>query len=151
MKWAFNRTKHLLKEICLYRHFFVQTAVTSQRKRQSHFHAPRNDREIEGFHPLSHGSDLAPLCHPLSASFIIKSVNFFFYGGGKRSHHGPLWPKTCPKGPFPSFRREMVPANLIYRLPECFVNSFSSASFSHFPLDRLKTYVSRLLVVLETK
>ena len=54
---------------------FHETAVTSKRKKLLEIRWYQNSRIVEGFHPLFHESDLAPLFHPLSALFR-PSFNF---------------------------------------------------------------------------
>ena len=54
---------------------------------------------------------------------------------------GPLRAKTCPWDPYPSCKKEPIPASPIDRLPECFVISFISDSFSHFHFDRNNTHI----------
>ena len=73
-KWPFSRSKELVKEIFLYRHFFFQTAVTSKRKKIQYLPIAQNYHEIGGFHSLFHESDLGPPFHPLSASFVKESI-----------------------------------------------------------------------------
>ena len=64
----------------------------------------------------------APKINPSLEDLDIKYKCFVTrVGWAKKSHRGPFWPKTCPQDPFPSWKREMIPATSIDRLPECFV------------------------------
>ena len=47
-----------------------QMAVSRKWKKLLEIRWSQNSRIVQGFHPLFHESDLAPLFHPLSASFL---------------------------------------------------------------------------------
>ena len=80
--------------------------------------------------------------HPtLSSSFGLFLERKHFFGVFQLGQIGPLWSKTCPWDPYPSCKKEPIPASPIDRLPECFVISFISDSFSHFHFDRNNTHI----------
>ena len=90
-------------------------------------------------------------CATLSSSFGLFHKRKHFFGVFQGGHWGPFWPRTCPQDPFPSWKKKMIPGSPIDRFPECFVISFIPASFSHFHSACLKTHISQLKEVLETK
>ena len=68
-------------------------AVSQKRKKLLEIRWSQNSRIVQGFHPLFHESDLAPLFHPLSASFL-KETTFsgcsrFPMISEKRSEYAP--------------------------------------------------------------
>ena len=85
------------------------------------------------------------------SSFGLFHKRKHFFGVFQVGLSGPFWPRTCPQDPFPSWKKKMIPGSPIDRFPECFVISFIPASFSHFHSARLKTHISQLLEVPETK
>merc|ERR1711888_386120 len=72
---------------------FVQTAVTSKQKKLPQIRWCQNSRIVEGFHPLFHESDLVPLFHPLSASFVKEGT---FSGCSRWAKVGHFGPKHAP-------------------------------------------------------
>ena len=57
----------------------------------------------------------------LSSSFGLFLERKHFFGVFQLGQIGPLWSKTCPWDPYPSCKKEPIPASPIDRLPECFV------------------------------
>ena len=70
----------------------------------------QNSRMIEGFHLLFHESGLAPLFHPLSASFSQKKTLFRGVPGCSQLLSSI---RICPRDRFPSRKK-----NLLYLLKE---------------------------------
>ena len=90
-------------------------------------------------------------CATLSSSFGLFRKRKHFFGVFQVGQSGPFWSRTCPQDPFPSWKKKMIPGSPIDRFPECFVISFIPASFSRFHSACLKTHISQLKEVLETK
>ena len=78
---AFNTARQYVTIVDLNRptmHF--QIAISRKRKKLPEIRWCQNSCIVEGFHPLFHESDVAPLFHPLSALFL---PSFYF--------DGPVW------------------------------------------------------------
>ena len=51
-----------------------QMAVSRKRNNEFYIRWCQNSRLVQGFHPLFHESDVTPLFHPLSASFLKETT-----------------------------------------------------------------------------
>ena len=76
---------------------------------------------VQGFHPLFHESDLAPLFHPLSALSLkettLSGSNWFLEISGKHSNHAPMHDIQLGQKKITPPAKEVTP-------PVLFVNSF---------------------------
>ena len=138
-KLSFNRSKVLLLQIFLYRHFFFQTAVTSKRKKLPQIRWCQNSRIVEGFHPLFHESDLAPLFHPLSASFVKEGTFSGCSRWAKVGHFGP----NMPPGTLSIMQKRNDSGNLNLSFAVVFCDLFQISLFQSFSL-RPQTHLSLL-------
>ena len=124
-----------------------QMAVSRKRKKLPELRWAQNSRLVEGFHPLFHESGVAPLFHPLSASFSQKRHFFRVFQVCVTvcllSVYAPGTPLHVGKKKF------AVPAKMSTELQNLWALSFHS--FGHFHSDILKTHLSQLCKVLETK
>ena len=92
-KWPVNRSQYVPLQISLYQHFFFQTAVSRKRNKILEMRWCQNSRIVEGVHPLFRESDLVPLFHPLSATFLKEST---FLGCSRWAKLGHFGPKHAP-------------------------------------------------------
>ena len=96
-------------QISLYQHFFFQTAVSRKRNEILEMRWCQNSRIVEGVHPLFRESDLVPLFHPLSASFLKESTFLGCSRWAKLGHFGPKHaPGTLLDGPKKNMRGSSI-------------------------------------------
>ena len=116
-----------------------QTAVISKRKKTQQLPIAQNYRELEGFQSLFHESDLAPLFHPLSASFVKEST---FSGCSRWAKVGHFGPEHAP-GPLSIMEKENDSGKPNGSFPGMFCDLFHTSLFQSFSLSLSEnTYIS---------
>ena len=83
---------------------FFQTAVSRKRNEILEMRWCQNSRIVEGVHPLFRESDLVPLFHPLSATFLKEST---FLGCSRWAKLGHFGPKHAPGTLFDGPQKEL--------------------------------------------
>ena len=124
-----------------------QMDVSRKRKKLPEIRWCQNSRIVEGFHPLFHESDLAPLFHPLSALSLKETA----FSRCSRCHNLSQNGSEYAPGTFLHEGKKKLQSTQKWGVACKICELFHFGSFSHFHSARLKTQVSRLLKVLETK